>query len=72
MVGEKTGQAKLFSPRTMRRARGFKAVKVANMEQKKKEKATKKAEDKARRVAKKSKRRGAKKKEERRAGENYG
>jgi len=54
-VGEKTRQAKLFSPKTMRRARDFEAAKVANIEQEKKEKATKKTEDEARRVAKKVK-----------------
>ena len=54
-MGEKTRQAKLFSPKTMRRARDFEAAKVANIEQEKKEKATKKTEDEARRVAKKVK-----------------
>jgi hypothetical protein len=39
----------------MQQARDFKAVKVANIEQEKKEKAIKKAEDKAKRVAKKVK-----------------
>ena len=53
MVREKTRQAKLFSPRIMRRARDFKAAKVANIKQEKKEKATKKAKDKTKRVAKK-------------------
>jgi uncharacterized protein YggE len=55
LVREKIRQAKLFSPKIMRRARDFKVAKVANIEQEKKEKAIKKAEDKAKRVAKKVK-----------------
>ena len=62
MVREKIKQAKLFSLKIMRRARDFKAIKVANIKQEKKEKATKKAKDKAKRVAKKVKEEVQKKK----------
>ena len=55
MVREKIRQAKLYSLKIMRQARDFKAIKVANIKQEKKEKATKKAKDKAKRVAKKIK-----------------